>query len=102
MKRFIPAIILVIVFLSGVPITSEANPFPRCPPPSEFDKPKHVYKLWTQKVGKKRWETRFDCLPCGRKIPYRVKLVKYRTRYSNGSIHEWDCVIEREDIAYTK
>ncbi|MCG8601210.1 MAG: hypothetical protein MI807_13795 [Verrucomicrobiales bacterium] len=64
----------------------------KCECVGDYKPPKGVTKYFTCKV-KKEWETRQHCLPCGRKIPYKVQVITYRDRYSDGSQRTWKCVV---------
>lgn len=72
---------------------AEARWFTKCECVVKYQPPKGVVKVWQRRV-KSEWETRYHCLPCGRKVPYKVKVVTYRDRYSDGSTRTWKCVVE--------
>lgn len=70
-----------------------------CEPLNPYDPPKGVYKICSWKKGKKRWIQRSYKLPSGEKTYYRIQTVTYRTRYSNGVIHDLVCALPETEVA---
>lgn len=74
----------------------QAGRFSHCEAVDPYKPGPGVYKLWTWRV-RTDWEQRHHCLPCGRKEPYKVKVITYRERYSNGVQRTWKCVVSRSE-----
>lgn len=77
------------------PASAEAaNPFlkNKCECVGDYKPNKNVVKYYTVRVNKE-WEVRQHCLPCGRKVPYKVKVITYRDRFSDGTQRTWKCVV---------
>lgn len=51
---------------------------------------------------KTEWGHRHHCLPCGRKIPYKVKVITYRDRYTDGTARTWKCVVASSEVSLGK
>lgn len=77
--------------------SAQAFRFKKCECLSDYKPPKGVFRIGTCFV-KKEWEYRQHCLPCGRRIPYKVKVITYRTRYSNGVARTWKCVVAGTEV----
>jgi len=75
----------------------------KCERTGDFQRPKRTFLMSSRRINAE-WENRYDCLPCGNKVPYRAKVATFRDRYSNGVQRTWKCVIDREDQSpiYTK
>jgi hypothetical protein len=69
----------------------------RCETVGDYKPPRGVLKWYTCRV-KKEWEVRQHCLPCGTKIPYKVKVITYRDRFSDGSTRTWKCVVAGSEV----
>jgi len=100
MKQPLLTLLLSAIVLTGSLSIAEAGR-KRCESTGTYEPPRGVYRVWSRKLNK-RWETYHHCLPCGRKIPYRVRVVTYRDRYSNGVIHEWDCILRETEVTLGK
>ena len=90
-------IVLLLLFSAialqfSVPAVASGGRFSHCEACGDYKPPKGVIKWYTCRV-RKEWETRYHCLPCGRKEPYKVKVITYRDRYSDGSQRLWKCVV---------
>ncbi len=95
-------LLLIAVFLmQGFASSATAGLFHKCESRGDYKPPKGVIKYSTRKLGKE-WETRYHCLPCGRKIPYKVKVITYRDRYSDGSSRIWKCVVAGSEVQLGK
>ena len=92
MKVFL-TIACAALFLFSYTMPAEALGFTKCECVVKYKPPRGVVKIWHRRV-KTEWETRYHCQPCGAKIPYKVKVVTYRDRYSDGSTRTWKCVVE--------
>ncbi len=99
-KILLFALIASFVSLGSVG-TLQANLRSKCQSVGQYTPPKGVYRLHRRKINK-RWEKRYHCLPCGRKIPYEVFVVTYKERYSNGTIRIWDCVQNGSEVSLGK
>lgn len=77
-------------FFAATPV--EAGRFSHCECVGDYTPPRGVLKLFTTRV-RTEWEERHHCLPGGRKVPYKVKVITYRERYTNGSSRTWKCVV---------
>lgn len=95
-----PRIVLLFLF-AAVALQVSATPasafnchcrFKHCETCGDYKPPKGVIKWYTVRI-KKEWEHRVHCLPCGRKEPYKVKVITYRDRYSDGTQRTWKCVV---------
>lgn len=73
----------------------------KCESTGDYKPPKGVIKYYTCRV-KKEWEVRQHCLPCGRKVPYKVKVITYRDRFSDGSSRTWKCVVAGSEVTLGK
>ncbi|HRQ88840.1 MAG TPA: hypothetical protein PLA50_08590 [Bacteroidia bacterium] len=85
------ALLASVVLLQSVP--AEAGRFSHCECVDDYRPAKGVLKLWTARI-RTEWEQRHHCLPCGRKVPYQVKVITYRDRYTDGTQRTWKCVVE--------
>ncbi len=95
---------LLLLFLLApvaVPKAAAAGWCGRCEGIDDYKPPRGVLKLWTWPI-KTEWEQRHHCLPCGRKVPYTVKVVTYRERYTDGTQRTWKCVLSRTEVALGK
>lgn len=86
---FLPLIALA--FSAAVP-TAEAGLFHKCESRGDYKAPRGVIKISSFPI-KSEWEERKICLPCGRYEHYKVKVITYRDRYSNGVQRTWKCVV---------
>lgn len=75
----------------------EAGRFSHCECVGDYTPPRGVLKMFTARV-KTEWENRHHCLPGGRKIPYKVKVITYRERYTDGSSRTWKCVVAGSEV----
>jgi hypothetical protein len=97
MKASLPILLaLGVLFLS--PIAAEAGLYGHCENTGDYRPKKGVVKMYTVPV-KVEWEHRHHCLPCGRKAPYRVKVITYRDRFTDGSNRTWKCVVWRSETS---
>jgi hypothetical protein len=92
---------LVLIFLSSAALV-EAAPathgrFSHCECKGDYKPARNVVKWYTVRI-RKEWEYRHHCLPCGRRIPYRVKVITYRDRYSDGTQRTWKCVVANSEV----
>ncbi|MDF1859831.1 MAG: hypothetical protein P1U87_06420 [Verrucomicrobiales bacterium] len=99
-------LLLTAVALQAFATTAEAGLFGpcranKCETLGDYKPNKGVIKYYTCKI-KKEWETRQHCLPCGRKIPYKVKVITYRDRYSDGTQRTWKCVVAGSEVTLGK
>ncbi len=83
--------LLAIAFSAAVP-TAEAALLHRCEAKGGYKAPRGVIRISRFPI-KSEWEDRKICLPCGRFEHYKVKVVTYRDRYSNGIQRTWKCVV---------
>ena len=72
----------------------------KCESTGDFEPPKSTFRISSRRISTE-WETRYDCLTCGNKVAYRVRVATYRDRYSNGVQRTWKCVLEHEDQGTT-
>lgn len=93
------ALVLSGVFAAVAPV--EAARFDHCECVDDYKPNKGVLKLWTWPI-KTEWELRHHCLPCGRKIPYKVKVITYRERYTDGTQRTWKCVVTDSEVTLGK
>lgn len=70
--------------------------FSHCECRGDYEPPRGVVKWATWRV-RTDWEHREHCLPCGRRYPYKVKVITYRDRYSDGSVRTWKCVVSKTE-----
>jgi len=75
---------------------SSLGRFNHCECRGEYESPKGVVKWYTRRV-RTDWERREHCLPCGRRYPYKVKVITYRERYSDGTVRTWKCVVSKTE-----
>lgn len=78
-----------------------AGRFDHCECVGDYEPPHGVVKWYTVKK-KKEWEYRNHCLPCGRKIPYKVQVITYVDRYSDGTKRTWKCDVVGSEITLGK
>lgn len=83
------------LFFAVAPV--EAGRFNHCECVGDYTPPRGVLKMFTTRV-RTEWETRHHCLPGGRKIPYQVKVITYRERYTDGSSRTWKCVVAGSEV----
>lgn len=81
--------------------TAEAGRFSHCECVDDYKPAKGVLKLWTLPI-KTEWENRHHCLPYGRKLPYKVKVITYRERYTDGTQRTWKCVVAGSEVSLGK
>lgn len=85
--------LLALAFTFAVPDTAQAFRFLRCEcGRGDYKPPRGVVRYSTVRI-RTEWEDRKVCLPCGRHEHYRVKVITYRDRYSNGVQRTWKCVV---------
>lgn len=93
---------LLFVLCPGAPKAEAAHGdgglgrFSHCECQGDYQPPKGVVKWYTRRV-RTEWEHREHCLPCGKRYPYKVKVITYRERYSDGSVRTWKCVVSRTE-----
>lgn len=92
------AAFFVLLSCLAPPSLSQAGRFRHCEAVDDYEPGKGVVKLWTCRI-KTEWEHRHHCLPCGRKEPYKVKVITYRERYSNGVQRTWKCVVAGSEVS---
>ncbi len=92
----VPALLLLSSFQ---PV--QAGLFNHCECVDDYKPAKGVLKVWTWPI-KTEWEQRQHCLPCGRKIPYQVKVITYRERYTDGTQRTWKCVVAGSEVTLGK
>jgi hypothetical protein len=80
---------------------SEAGLKEKCECVGDYTPPRNTIKIFCWPV-KTEWEQRYHCLPCGRKIPYKVKVVTYLDRYSDGTQRKWKCVVAGSEVTLGK
>ncbi|MDF1824918.1 MAG: hypothetical protein P1U68_09765 [Verrucomicrobiales bacterium] len=85
--------------LSVTPV--QAGRFSKCECVGDYQPPRGVVKWYTVKK-KKEWEYRHHCLPCGRKIPYKVQVITYVDRYSDGTKRTWKCDVAGSEVTLGK
>jgi len=100
-RRAIAALALALAPVALLPLSAEAGRFSHCEYVDDYKPAKGVLKLWTWPI-KTEWETRHHCLPCGRKLPYKVKVITYRERYTDGTQRTWKCVVADSEISLGK
>ena len=98
--------LLTTIFLSALALFMGAAPaqagrFSHCECVGDYTPPRGVVKMFTARV-KAEWEHRHHCLPCGRKIPYKVKVITYRDRYTDGTSRTWKCVVAGSEVSLGK
>ncbi|MEM6279930.1 MAG: hypothetical protein AAF733_10660 [Verrucomicrobiota bacterium] len=81
--------------------TAEAGRFSKCESAGDYTPPRGVVKWFTVRK-KTEWEHRHHCLPCGRRIPYEVKVITYVDRYSDGTKRTWKCVVAGSETSPAK
>lgn len=101
MKNLVFSLLIAACALQLSIVPAEAGRKDKCEGVGHYEPPKGVYKFWSRKI-KKEWETRYHCLPCGRKVPYKVQVITYRDRYSNGVSNTWKCVVRDSEVALGK
>ena len=89
---------LAVALLFSFPVAAKAGRFSHCECVDDYRPAKNVLKLWTCRI-KTEWELRHHCLPCGRKLPYKVKVITYRERYTDGTQRTWKCVVAGSEIS---
>jgi len=90
---------LAVLLMSGG--RAEAGRFSHCEHVDDYKPARGVLKLYTMRL-KTEWEHRHHCLPCGRKIPYKVKVITYRERYTDGTCRTWKCVVAGSEVTLGK
>jgi len=89
---------LALAFFTVAPGTAKAGRFSHCECVDDYKPAKGVLKVWTLPI-KTEWEHRHHCLPCGRKLPYKVKVITYRERYTDGTQRTWKCVVAGSEVS---
>jgi hypothetical protein len=87
------------LFAAAAPV--QAGRFSHCECVGDYTPPRGAVKMFTARV-KTEWEQRHHCLPCGRKIPYKVKVITYRERYTDGTARTWKCVVAGSEVSLGK
>lgn len=100
-RRVPAALAFALVSAALLPEPAAAGPFRRCEHLDDYKPAKGVLKMWTWPI-KTEWEQRHHCLPCGRKEPYKVKVITYRERYTDGTQRTWKCVVAGSEVALGK
>lgn len=81
-----------------LPSQSQAARFDKCECVDEdYTPPKGAVKMWTWPI-KREWVERYHCMPNGQKIAYKVKVITYRERYTDGTQRTWKCVVAHDEI----
>lgn len=102
--------LLTLIFLSALASFFATAPaeaaqahgrFKPCECVGDYNPPRGAVKMFTARV-KTEWEHRHYCLPCGRKIPYKVKVITYRDRYTDGTARTWKCVVASSEVSLGK
>lgn len=91
---FLSALLVLLLF----PVSGQAGRFDHCECVEDYKPAKNVLKLWTWPI-RTEWEQRYHCLPCGRKVPYKVKVITYRERYTDGTQRTWKCVVAGSEVS---
>lgn len=94
-------LVLLLAVLALSPVVAQAARFDHCECVDDYKPAKNVLKLWTWPI-KTEWEQRHHCLPCGRKVPYKVKVITYRERYTDGTQRTWKCVVAGSEVSLGK
>jgi hypothetical protein len=92
---------LALAFFFVTADTAQAGRFCHCEVVDDYKPAKGVLKLWTVSI-KTEWEHRHHCLPGGRKLPYKVKVITYRERYTDGVQRTWKCVVAGSEVTLGK
>lgn len=106
-RRAIAAFVLAPAILAAFPATTEAGRFSHCECVDDYQPAKGVLKLWTWPI-KTEWEERHHCIPGGPKSPvrttnaYKVKVITYRERYTDGTQRTWKCVVAGSEVPLGK
>ncbi|MDF1656154.1 MAG: hypothetical protein P1U58_01005 [Verrucomicrobiales bacterium] len=101
MKRTLVFLLLGTFALQFTTPTASAGRFNKCECVGDYEPPHGVVKWYTMRK-KKEWEHRHHCLPCGRKIPYKVQVITYVDRFSDGSKRTWKCDVAGSEISLSK
>lgn len=101
LRRHFSVLVLILAAFAAAPGTVEAGRFSHCEYVDDYKPAKGVLKLWTLPI-KTEWEHRHHCLPCGRKLPYKVKVITYRERYTDGTQRTWKCVVAGSEVSLGK
>ena len=101
MKKILTILGLFLFVGFGFVPAVQAGWFAKCESKGDYKPPRGVYKVFSRRV-KTEWEHRQHCLPCGRRIPYKVKVITYRDRYSNGISRTWKCVVAGSEVSLGK
>lgn len=91
-RRLLAPVLSVLAIFAAVPDRAEAGLFRHCEHVDDYRPARNVLKLYTWPI-KTEWEVRHHCLPGGRTEPYKVKVVTYRERYTDGTRRTWKCVV---------
>ncbi len=96
MTRTLSILLLAAAALFFIPVSVTAG-LHRCEGCDDYKPRRGVMKIssWPIKV---QWEERQHCLPCGRTIPYRVKVITFRERYTDGTQRTWKCVVSGSEV----
>ena len=87
--------------LSLTAVPAEAALFAKCECKGDYKPPRGVVKWYTMRK-KTEWEHRHYCLPCGSKVPYKVKVLTFVDRYSDGTKRVWKCVVAGSEVSLAK
>ena len=98
MTRLLLTISLSALALFAATAPAQAGRFSHCECVGDYTPPPGVLKMFTARV-KTEWEHRYHCLPGGRKIPYQVKVITYRDRYTDGTSRTWKCVVAGSEVS---
>lgn len=101
MKTLPVTLAIVLIATAFFPIPASAGRFDHCEGCDDYTPPRGAVKMWTWPI-KREWEQRSHCLPGGRKIPYKVKVITYRERYTDGTQRTWKCVVAGSEITLGK
>ena len=100
-RRFISIIVLALAVSVLLPSPAAARLFSHCEYVDDYKPAKGVLKMWTWPI-RTEWEHRHHCMPCGRKVPYKVKVITYRERYTDGTQRTWKCVVAGSEVTLGK
>ena len=101
MNRTLTTLFLAALALLFTPGVAEAGRFSHCEAVGDYVPPRGAVKMSTMRI-RTEWEERHHCLPCGRKLPYKVKVITYRERYTDGTCRTWKCVVAGSEVSLGK
>lgn len=101
MKRLWFSLLLGALAFSFSATPASAGRFSKCESVGDYEPPRGVVKWYTVRK-KKEWEHRHHCLPCGRKIPYKVQVITFVDRYSDGTKRTWKCDVAGSEVTLGK